>query len=116
MALIRCSDCGREISDTTDYCIHCGCPLGKAIFNTTDTFIGLAGRYVISDASGAVIAKLKSGSSCELKVYADTRFYVYCNTAFSRKKVEMIAYANKINKFEIGVTSFSMKTYVDKLN
>jgi len=27
MALIKCSDCGKEISDKSSVCIHCGCPL-----------------------------------------------------------------------------------------
>ena len=29
MALIKCSECGREISDTANECIHCGCPIVK---------------------------------------------------------------------------------------
>ena len=31
MALIKCRECGREISDTSDKCIHCGCPLNTNI-------------------------------------------------------------------------------------
>ncbi len=31
MALIKCSECGKEISDTCDSCIHCGCPIEKTI-------------------------------------------------------------------------------------
>lgn len=27
MALIKCSECGKEISDRASVCIHCGCPL-----------------------------------------------------------------------------------------
>lgn len=27
MALIKCEDCGKEISDKTPACIHCGCPI-----------------------------------------------------------------------------------------
>ena len=27
MALIKCPECGKEISNTADKCIHCGCPL-----------------------------------------------------------------------------------------
>ena len=27
MALIKCTECGREISDKAAHCIHCGCPL-----------------------------------------------------------------------------------------
>lgn len=29
MALIKCEDCGKEISDKADKCIHCGCPVGQ---------------------------------------------------------------------------------------
>lgn len=28
MALIKCPECGREVSDKAPVCIHCGCPLG----------------------------------------------------------------------------------------
>lgn len=31
MALVKCKECGKEFSDTKDYCIHCGCPLNKEI-------------------------------------------------------------------------------------
>ena len=27
MALIKCPDCGKEVSDKAKNCIHCGCPL-----------------------------------------------------------------------------------------
>ncbi len=27
MALIKCSECGKEISDKAPHCIHCGCPM-----------------------------------------------------------------------------------------
>lgn len=27
MALIKCSECGKEISDKATTCIHCGCPV-----------------------------------------------------------------------------------------
>jgi len=31
MSLIKCKDCGKEISDTSKNCIHCGCPVEKMI-------------------------------------------------------------------------------------
>lgn len=37
MALIICSECGKEISDKSDVCIHCGCPL----INYTCTINGI---------------------------------------------------------------------------
>ena len=35
MALIQCSECGQQISDKANTCIHCGCPINneKCSFN-----------------------------------------------------------------------------------
>ena len=38
MALIKCPECGREISDRSDKCIHCGYPLQKESEKKSDTF------------------------------------------------------------------------------
>ena len=29
MALIKCPECGKEISDKAGACPHCGCPIGS---------------------------------------------------------------------------------------
>lgn len=34
MALIKCPECGKEISDRAASCIHCGCPLQQATYPT----------------------------------------------------------------------------------
>lgn len=31
MALIKCPDCGKEVSDRAKACIHCGCPLDEIV-------------------------------------------------------------------------------------
>ena len=31
MALIRCPECGKEVSDRAPACIHCGCPLTPSV-------------------------------------------------------------------------------------
>lgn len=31
MALINCPECGKEISDKSEMCIHCGYPLAEKI-------------------------------------------------------------------------------------
>ncbi len=36
MALIKCPECGREISDTCDSCIHCGYKLSKPNFEAKE--------------------------------------------------------------------------------
>lgn len=35
MALIKCEDCGREVSDKASACIHCGCPIEVSQKNST---------------------------------------------------------------------------------
>ena len=35
MALIKCPECGREISDKSKQCIHCGYPIEQTNKNTT---------------------------------------------------------------------------------
>lgn len=116
MALIKCKECGKEFSDTADVCIHCGCPLGKVKFYTSNDWTGIASRYIISDNSGKVIAKLKGGAEYEQIIDEDTQFYIYCNTALSRKRIEVIAYANKNNKFMVEVTAMGASTRVSKID
>ena len=56
MALIKCKECGKEISDTANECVHCGCPLGKVKFYTSNNWTGIASRYIISNNNDNVIA------------------------------------------------------------
>ena len=37
MAIIQCPECGREMSDKAEKCIHCGCPLDGAVQNADVT-------------------------------------------------------------------------------
>ncbi len=46
MALIKCPECGREVSDKAQACIHCGCPLNdeidmKSMYNKVCPVCGL---------------------------------------------------------------------------
>ena len=36
MALIKCKECGKEISDKAEYCVHCGCPIEMSKEVTTE--------------------------------------------------------------------------------
>ena len=36
MALIKCPECGKEISDKSSQCIHCGYPLDELKINNTN--------------------------------------------------------------------------------
>lgn len=43
MALIKCNECGKEISDTADKCPNCGCPVKKQPYTVTinDTVVDI---------------------------------------------------------------------------
>ena len=116
MALIKCSECGKEISDTADECVHCGCPLGKVKFYTSNNWTGIASRYIISNNNGQVLAKLKGGEEFEIGIDEDTKFYVWCNTTLSRRKHEVLAYACKLNKFLIEITFMGASTHISEIN
>ena len=34
MSLIKCLECGKEISDKATYCVHCGCPIPTSAANS----------------------------------------------------------------------------------
>lgn len=36
MALIKCPECGKEISDKAPQCIHCGCPINNKVDSNTE--------------------------------------------------------------------------------
>lgn len=37
MAIIKCKECGKEVSDKAKVCIHCGCPIKKIEENSNQT-------------------------------------------------------------------------------
>lgn len=37
MAIIKCQDCGKEISSSAEKCIHCGCPIVKVDMKDVNT-------------------------------------------------------------------------------
>lgn len=66
MALHTCPDCGREISDRADRCIHCGCPVASRMAdqNRTKLFIVVL-LALIGFAIGIVVGSLSRGSESE---------------------------------------------------
>ncbi len=60
MALIQCTECGKEISSKADKCPHCGCPIAaKALKNSNYTrlvillaLLGLVGYFALTRTIG----------------------------------------------------------------
>lgn len=119
MALFECPECGREISDKAEKCIHCGYPIkpqqkqGKVIFQSSNDFMGLLGKYTIKDKDGNIIAKLRANDYFETNIDCDTTFYVRPTGSFSSFK-EAFAPANTVSRFSIGLSDSGISFYVRK--
>jgi len=76
MALIKCPECGREISDKSEMCIHCGYPLNKKTEdNEFSNFVRINGVDISKDffmVAGDVtkISKLRKecGVGCQAAI------------------------------------------------
>lgn len=120
MALMKCPECSKEISDLAEKCIHCGYPIqnrpvqGKAIFQTTHESIAILAKYIIKDESGTVVAKLKSSDSFEVNINCDTRFFIRLSGGFAAFK-EVTAPAGQISKFKIGTSNGGISCYIERM-
>lgn len=110
MALIRCAECGKEISDKAKTCIHCGCPLEemsasgtvriKMPNNIVEGFVGLFSSRdaSVKDKNGKVLWKGKHGENANFVVDGETEVIInlggWANetmgTVYPRRKYSLI--------------------------
>ena len=116
-----CKHCGGKLDEDAAFCAGCGKSLkskpkqGTAIFCSTKDFIGLIGRYIITDKNGNVLAMLKPGESYETNINSETVFYIRRKGGFGSSK-EAFARANEINKFLVGPDGTGMSFSVSKID
>ena len=55
MALIKCPECGKEISDKANSCLSCGCPINR---NESSTRYGIKTKVKICEASGMIVGSM----------------------------------------------------------
>ena len=73
MALIKCKECGREISDKATACIHCGCPVNSSQVPSEEQYkpskkkrwlvVGLAGVAVVAVAAAFLYKSMFEGGT-----------------------------------------------------
>lgn len=68
MALIKCAECGKEISDSAENCPHCGCKTnqGKTVTKAKSLLVS----FVITAAVAVIGVFLFSSALPELDVYS----------------------------------------------
>lgn len=95
MALIKCPECGKEISDKAQSCIHCGCPIQtqkieskliiKALKHPNEEKIigysfgvpmyGKSTQIYICTTNGHCVAEIITGQTISINVNADMEIY-----------------------------------------
>ena len=102
MPLIKCSDCGKEISDRSKVCIHCGCPIEGQ--ESRLIVYGVRQNYLLGAAiklyrDGQMIAKVPKGGKFEIDVDKDFELSVKCGINPSSPKIEIRS--GKLTKIQI---------------
>lgn len=95
MAWIKCPECGKEISDKAQACIHCGCPIQtqkaeskliiKALKHPNEEKIigysfgvpmyGKSAQVYICTTNGRCVAEMTTGQTLSINVDTDMEIY-----------------------------------------
>lgn len=77
MAIIKCPECGKEISEKTKNCIHCGCPIKKEKSKKSRIFIVILIPIAISAMIFTILIlkeREKNDKKYNLQLYKDNMF------------------------------------------
>ena len=58
MALINCPDCGKQVSDKTQNCIHCGCPIPQSSEPVKKTRVEIVGIEKLKNKTCGIVKKI----------------------------------------------------------
>ena len=62
MALIKCVECGKEVSDKAPYCPNCGCPMSPIIENANET---IPQKDLIEQSESEILQDKETNNSAE---------------------------------------------------
>lgn len=93
MALIKCEECGKEISDTTEVCIHCGCPVNNKKGNIKINFLKIKTFYLHYPKlkvyfNDDLVATIAHDSNDEFTIDTDGELLFVCTFFKQRVKVK----------------------------
>ena len=108
MALIKCIDCGNMISDSSEMCVHCGCPTKKSM-SPIENFIIENGKLI------KYVGKSKD------VIIPNGVVEIGCDAFYKSKGICSITISETVEKIESGACAFSFcrmlkAFYVDKNN
>ena len=108
MALIKCPECGREISDKAKACIHCGYPLAEYIITTpseTQTKINVDATIWRCPICGYVHKGVSAPEKCPLCKVSGDRFSRIDNSEYEPATNS----ASAISEWECGICGYTHK-------
>lgn len=104
MALIKCEDCGKEVSDQAKSCPNCGRPICVTqeeskliVYGLSQMLIGGKLKVYIDDE---FVGEVKKGQSIEIPIVKDCTLSVRCGINPSRGKIEIKAGKTTKIKYE----------------
>ena len=114
MALIKCEECGKEISDKAKSCPNCGCPIsdiGKLIiYGYKETFLINTDIKVYKNKN--LVGKIGNNGIMQLDIEKDCT--IEFKTMFRSAKYD--AKANKLQKIILSWDRFSGKLKVNRID
>jgi len=146
MALIKCPECGKDISDRAPACIHCGCPIQgqkseskliiKALRHPNEQKIigysfgvpmyGKSTEIYICSTDGRCIAELMTGQSTTIDINSNLEIYASFYPIGKKgpfglgektKSNIVQVYAGQLTKIQIGYSYGNLtKIILNKVN
>ena len=101
MALIQCPECGQNVSDKAEKCIHCGCPLDRVAEKSN-------GSVVVYGYTGWFLVKPK------LKIYLNGKYIGDVSYKARTKEIPITEPTNV--EIKCGIRSTLVRPFPDKHN
>lgn len=114
MALIKCAECGKEISDKANACPNCGSPVEKekrkVIIERESGFLG-SGNAPVVYIDDMLVGNLKTGSKLEADVPIGEHNFIMEYQVGNAQRTGILAYGNLG-----GVNSIPQKKIIEKFS
>lgn len=109
MALIKCEECGKEVSDKAPSCIHCGCPIVSTskqgvIKLKVGSLSGAVTRISLVDTDGEELALVHENTLTTIEI--DKEMDIYAQRLGHKDSNVVTVYPHKVNKLQLSSTGF----------
>lgn len=117
MALVKCADCGKEVSENAPNCPNCGAPIASKAKDVMIRFPVYSGQlfnngvYIYDKKTGDVIAQGKQGETLTFDCTSPREIYVYVKGSFGKPE----ATVNPGDRYEVAYRNMG-KIYLEKVD